>query len=124
MRTDDFDVAGVTLASAHAWATGQIYARQARDLDTARGEVAFLNEIGNRQSWRAAVAAAHDLWRHGARAAIAHVTNPVLLKKYQRGGGLVTFKETVNWRGKTLPAVRVFIPPAGWDAWNKKLRTK
>jgi hypothetical protein len=121
-RTDDFDVAGVTLASARAWLRGELFAKHAADLDTSRCEVAFLNEIGNLASYRPACRAALALWDRGARGAIAHVVSPVFLKKYLRYGGIVAGTEGIAWRGENLLAYRVVIPAAGFRAWIEKMR--
>ena len=123
-RTDDFDIAGVTTASAAAWLRGDIYASRAADLDTSRCEVAFLNEIGNLASYRPACLAAVELWDRGARAAIAHVVSPVFLKKYLRAGGIVAGTEGIKWRGENLLAYRMVIPAAGWRQWIEKTRVR
>lgn len=118
---NDFDVAGVTLASARRWWRGEVSARLAADLDTSRGEVAFLNELGNRASYRNFCAAVLKLWAAGARGGIAHVVSPIILKKYLRYGALVTFTETICWRGQELPAVRMLIPADAFRRWCERM---
>ena len=104
------------------WLRGEIYAARAADLDTSRCEIAFLNEIGNRASYRAACAATVKLWEAGARAAIAHVVSPVFLKKYLDAGGIIARKEFIRWRGEEREAFRLIVPRAGFEAWVKKMR--
>jgi len=118
----DFDIAGVTLASAQAWLRGEVYATRATDLDTSRCEVAFLNELGNRASYRACVAAVLDLWKKGARGAIAHVCSEIYLARTLRQGGLIATTETITWRGHTSLAYRIIIPAPAFAAWVRKMR--
>jgi hypothetical protein len=122
MRSDDYDIAGVTLTSAMEWLRGERWAKFADDLDTSRCEIAFLNELGNRASWRSAILAARGLMERGARAAIAHPTSPIMLRHYLKAGGIVTMEERVFWRSAELTAWRVFVPPQGWMAWNEKVK--
>ena len=117
----DFDVAGVTLESAGQWLTGQIWAKHAHDLDTSRCEVAFLNELGDRASYRACLRAVVDLWRRGARGAVVHCCSDMMLARYIRQGAVCAFKEEILWRGQTHPAHRLIIPHAATAAWIKKV---
>jgi len=122
----DFDVAGVTLQSALQWLAGNFYCgdrvADCPHLDKSRCQVAFLNTLGNRDSYRAAIAAALSCYRHGARGAVAHVTSPIFLKKYVKLGALVTVEEKIVWRGESLTAWRVFLPAAGWQKWVDKMQ--
>ena len=120
----DFDIAGVTVQSALEWLRGERWAKFAADLDTRRCEVAFLNELGNRASWRAGCLKMVELFERGATAAIAHVTSPIVLRHYQKFGGVVTWEETVKWRGVTCQAWRVLIPPQGTRRWIEKVKGK
>jgi hypothetical protein len=125
MRTDDFDIAGVTFASARAWLRGELPpCRRAADLDTSKCEVAFLNEIGNLASYRPACRAMMELYDRGATVAISHVVSPVFLKKYLRYGGIVSLTETIKWRGVTHQAARLIVPADGVRAWIEKVRVK
>ena len=118
----DYDVAGVTLASAREWLAGARHARRACDLDISACEVAFLNELGNRASYRAAVAAVLKLWDAGARGAIAHSCSPIMLARYQRQGGIIAYQERILWRGQELVAQRIVIPAEPFARWVAKMR--
>ena len=123
-----FDVAGVTLASAAAWLRGEFTVgnrlRDCPHLDFSRCEIAFLNAMDNLASYRAACAAAVDLRRRGAVAAVAHIVSPVFWDKLRRHGALICHTERIFWHGQEHPAARVLIPAAGWQQWAGKIRTE
>ena len=122
--TNDFDLAGVTLASAAAWLRGEFDVPDRiadSPLDTSRCEVAFLNSVGNLASYRPACRAALDLWLRGARGMATHVVSPVFLRKYQKLGCLITRRDEIIWRGQAVQAVRLVLTPEGWRHWCEKM---
>ena len=119
---DDFDVCGITLASATAWLRGDFSVgnrvADCPQLDRSKNEVAFLNVLGNRDSYRACVAAVVAL---NCQAAVAHACGEIMLARYRRQGGLVTMTEEIHWRGETLTAARLLIPPPAFARWLAKV---
>jgi len=116
----DFDIVGVTDASARRWLAGQVWATAGSDLDTSKAEAIFLNELGNRESYRAAIAKIHELYRAGAGYAIAHSCSELMTTRYLWQGGEIRQSERIDWRGETHTAHRIFIPPAALAAWIAK----
>lgn len=123
LPTFDFDIGGVTFQSAKDWIEGKVWARHVSDLDGSKPEVIFLNELGNRASYRNAMLATVALWDAGCRGAIAHATSPIMQARYKRQGGIVAITETAIWRGEEHTAQRIIIPPAAMLAWVNKVRS-
>ena len=123
MQTNDFDIAGVTFESARAWLDGKFHVGDRiadSPLDLSRCEVVFANELGNRESYRAAVAEIQRLASRGALALVAHAVGP-MVQRYQRQGGLVCGVDNITWRGERYQSARILVPPADFKAWLAKL---
>ena len=122
---DDLDIAPVTLASALAWLRGDFSVGDRiadSPLDTSRPEVIFGNVLGNRSSYRAAVAIVTDLAARGCCGLVVHACGDVMPRRWQRQGAVVALRETIVWRGVTLPAARMIVPPDAFNQWLKKVR--
>ena len=124
----DIDIDGVTLESARLWLSGAFSVgdrlRDCRHLDFSRPEIVFANVLGNRSSYRAAVAAILALVERGARGLVAHACGPVMPERYVRLGGLVTMKEAIIWRGENMQAFRILMPEKQFFEWVKKVTAK
>ncbi len=124
MDTQDFDIAGVTFESARDWLQGKFNVGNSIDdspLDQSRPEIVFLNELGNRTSYRAAVAEIVRLARLGAKGVAAHAVGDLMISRYKRQGCLVALVETIQWRGVTYQAARMFSPPQAFQRWLAKI---
>lgn len=124
--TPDIDIEGVTADSAARWLRGLFHCgdkvADCPQLDRSRCEVAFLNVLGDRASYRAAVARILELEALGARCAVAHACGPVLPGRYLRQGAVIVKTEQITWRGEELTAYRMIIPPASWARWCEKMK--
>jgi hypothetical protein len=117
MFLDNYDIEGVTLASARDWLAGKTFAGTTAHLDTSRKEVIFINEIGHRDAIPAALDKIALLAKQGCRGAIAHTADPVMLKHALDIGFVVALTEDIVYRGQHLPAQRLVASPAVLDAW-------
>jgi hypothetical protein len=124
--TPDIDIEGVTAESAARWLRGLFHvgdrAADCSQLDFTRCEVAFLNVLGDRASYRAAVERCQQLYQRGARCAVAHACGHLLPARYIRQGGIIVKTEQIHWRGEDLTAYRMIIPPAAWCRWCDKMK--
>ena len=117
---DNYDIAGVTFASAQRWLNGEIFAESTSDLDTSRNEVVFINEIGHADAIPAALAQIVALGKSGANGAIAHTCDPVMLDHLLSVGFVVAKNEQIIYRGRRLDAQRLVCSPDAFRAWMSK----
>lgn len=114
-----FNVYPVTAASATRWLLGEI---ADAGLDRGRPEVVYLNELIGRASYAAMLRECVRLDDLGCRACIAHVVNPAIFRRCLRYGGVPTLTEKILWHGQPLEAIRLVVPPAGWENWIRRIR--
>ena len=121
---NDFDIAGITFASALQWLAGEFSCgdkiADCPHLDASRPEIIFCNVLGDRAAYPAAMAAVHQLARDGCKGMAIHACSPLVIKRFSRQGALVAMKEKIIWRGEIFLAARMIAPPAALAAWLKK----
>lgn len=115
----DFSIYPVSAASAVQWLQGNI---GDADLERSPAQVVFLNELGNRASYRKCLAQILRLYDCGCQAGIAHSCSDLMTGHLIRLGGIPVYKEWIFWRGKSLSAVRIACQPNAFGPWVKKLR--
>ena len=113
----NYDIAGVTLASATKWLKGEIFASSTADLDTARKEIVFINEIGHKDAIEGALTEIVSLAKQGCKGCIAHAADPAMLQHLLEVGFVVALNETIVYRGQHVPASRLVCSPAVFTAW-------
>jgi hypothetical protein len=115
--SSSFDIRGVTLASALAWARGEIHDTA---LDASRGEIVFWNELHDLNSYRSALGEIVRLKNSGCRAMIVHACHPAVWHKLEREGSVATVKEQIVWRDAAQTARRYIVPPVVFARWTSK----